>query len=54
VPRRADADIWAVSEKTVTGEFSVPVPDRRMYQALGVPGVESTRAMLIPPAKVFQ
>ena len=47
LPRRADADIWVVSDKTVTGEFSVTMPERKMYQALGVPGVERAGRLLI-------
>jgi len=47
LPRRADADIWVMSEKTVTGEFSVPIPERKMYQALGVAGVERAGRLLV-------
>jgi hypothetical protein len=50
----ADADIRAVSEKTVTGEFSVTAPERKMYQVKRVPGVERARAMLVPPATEFR
>ncbi len=47
LPRRADADIWVVPEKTVTGEFSVTMPERKMYQALSVPGVERAGRLLV-------
>src|SRR5208337_1123937 len=47
LPRMADADIWVVPEKTVTGEFSVTMPERKMYQALGVAGVQRAGRLLI-------
>src|ERR1700722_1395319 len=50
LPRRADADLWVVPEKTVTGEFSVTMPERKMYQALGVAGVERAGRLLVGQA----
>src|SRR4051794_4221582 len=43
----ADADIWIVPEKVVTAEFSITMPERRKYQALGVNGVEAAGRLLI-------
>jgi putative ABC transport system permease protein len=50
LPRRSDADLWVVPEKTVTGEFSVTMPERKMYQALSVAGVESAGRLLVGQA----
>jgi len=45
--RQIDGDLWIVATGAANTEFSVPIPARRCYQALGVPGVERTGRMVV-------
>jgi putative ABC transport system permease protein len=42
-----DADIWIVPEQSSSADFAVTMPDRRKYQALGVPGVRDAGRMVV-------
>lgn len=44
---RIDGDLWIVSEQATNADFSAPMPSRRRYQALGVPGVARTGRMVV-------
>ncbi len=37
--RQADGDLWIVPQHASNADFSAPIPSRRRYQALGIPGV---------------
>ena len=39
-------DLWIVPYRSSNADFSVAMPDRRRYQALGVPGVKRTGRMV--------
>lgn len=45
--RQIDGDLWIVPSRAANVDFSVPMPSRRRYQALGVPGVERTGRMIV-------
>ena len=45
--REIDGDLWIVPSGAANADFSVPMPSRRRYQALGVPGVERTGRMIV-------
>jgi len=45
--QQIDGDLWIVSYKASNADFSAPMPSRRRYQALGVPGVERTGRMIV-------
>jgi putative ABC transport system permease protein len=45
--REMDGDLWIVPGDASNADFSVPIPSRRRYQALGVPGVERTGRMIV-------
>ncbi|MFH0980570.1 MAG: ABC transporter permease [Planctomycetota bacterium] len=44
--QQIDGDLWVVPYRASSADFSVPMPSRRRYQALGVPGVERTGRMI--------
>src|SRR5689334_15911746 len=39
IPDSVKADLWIVAEKTETVDFGLPIPERKLYQALGTEGV---------------
>ncbi|MFQ5490446.1 MAG: ABC transporter permease [Phycisphaerae bacterium] len=45
--RKIDGDLWIVSQQASNADFSAPMPSRRRYQALGVPGVARTGRMVV-------
>lgn len=45
--RRMNGDLWIVPSHASNADFSAPMPSRRRYQALGVPGVERTGRMIV-------
>ncbi len=45
--QRIDGDLWIVPYKASNADFSAPMPSRRRYQALGVPGVAATGRMAV-------
>ncbi len=45
--REVDCDLWLVPYSASNADFSAPMPGRRRYQALGVPGVEQTGRMVV-------
>lgn len=45
--RQMDGELWIVPQQAANTDFSAPMPARRRYQALGVPGVERTGRMVV-------
>ncbi len=45
--RQIDGHLWVVPYRASNADFSVPMPSRRRYQILGVPGVERTGRMVV-------
>jgi len=45
--QQMDGDLWIVPFKASNADFSAPMPSRRRYQALGVPGVAATGRMAV-------
>ncbi|MBN2561662.1 MAG: FtsX-like permease family protein [Phycisphaerae bacterium] len=45
--QQIDGDLWIVPYRASNADFSVPMPGRRCYQALGVPGVARTGRMVV-------
>lgn len=45
--REMAGDLWIVPDQATNADFSVPMPERRRYQALGVPGVAHTGRMVV-------
>ncbi len=45
--RRMDGDLWIVPNRATNADFSAPMPSRRRYQALGVPGVAATGRLAV-------
>jgi putative ABC transport system permease protein len=45
--RTCAADLWIVRTGALNADFSLPIPERRMYQALGVPGVARAGRMIM-------
>jgi putative ABC transport system permease protein len=45
--QKIDGDLWIVPFNASNADFSAPMPSRRRYQALGVPGVATTGRMAV-------
>lgn len=45
--QQMEGDLWIVPYRAASADFSVPMPSRRKYQALGVPGVARTGRMVV-------
>lgn len=45
--REVDCDLWIIPYSASNADFSAPMPSRRRYQALGVPGVAKTGRMIV-------
>ena len=45
--QQIDGDLWIVPYRATNADFSVPMPGRRRYQALGVPGVQQSGRMVV-------
>lgn len=45
--QQSQADLWLVPQYASNADFSVPMPARRRYQVLGVPGVADAGRMIV-------